>query len=82
MSGNPIDFSLDEQIYILNHIGPGPSHQSWGDIARNLNRIYPEYNKGKRSRIGIWRWTKEYTSNYQKKINKPVLSSAGCSAGH
>jgi len=64
MSGNPIDFSEDEQIYILKHIGPGPAHKSWGDLARNLNVLYRNHNQGKRSRNSVWRWTKEYTTNY------------------
>jgi len=72
MSGNPIDFSLDEQDYILRHIGPGPAHQSWGDIARNLNRLYPGYNKGKRARRSIVRWVKNYTENYPQSALKSI----------
>lgn len=65
MSGNPIDFSIDEQDYILRHIGPGPAHKSWGDIARYLNRKFKKHNKGKRSRNSVWRWAQWFTSNYR-----------------
>ncbi|WP_292366064.1 hypothetical protein [Methanoculleus sp. UBA208] len=42
-------FTPREQAYILSHAGK----KSWGEIARDLGRLYPQDNGGRRSRKGV-----------------------------
>jgi len=69
MTGNPLPFHRDEKNFILLHIGPGPDHLSWRGIARELNRLYPQYNQGQRSWQGVRGWVKEFTVRYGERIN-------------
>ena len=74
MTGNPTPFSEDEKSFILLHIGPGPDHLSWKGIARELNRLYPQYNQAMRSWQGVRGWTKEFTCRYGEHIREKAMA--------
>jgi hypothetical protein len=58
MAGNPVPFTLEEQQFILDHIGPGPNRLSWNQIARKLGR----------SRQGVQQWAVRFIGKYKAEV--------------